>query len=98
MGFLSQLKESLFGPSVDYRAIVENGAKVIDVRSVAEFKTGHKNGSMNIPLPELQKQSNRLKGKEVVLVCRSGARAEQAKRILAKQGIIAHNAGSWRNI
>lgn len=62
----------------------------IDVRTAAEFTSAHLPGSLNIPLPLFQELAPelalRLDG-NAVLVCRSGARAEQARRQLAAAGL-----------
>ncbi|GAA4042127.1 rhodanese-like domain-containing protein [Arthrobacter methylotrophus] len=63
---------------------------VIDVRSAAEFESLHIKGSYNVPLPLLSEHTNELAaklGSRVVLVCQSGARAEQARQRLGKSGI-----------
>ncbi len=63
---------------------------VIDVRSAAEFESMHIRGSCNVPLPLLSEHADELAGRlgsHVVLVCHSGARAEQARQRLAKSGI-----------
>jgi len=63
---------------------------VIDVRSAAEFESLHIRGSYNVPLPLLSEHTDELAarlGSRVVLVCQSGARAEQARQRLAKSGI-----------
>ncbi|MDJ0319303.1 rhodanese-like domain-containing protein [Pseudarthrobacter sp. PS3-L1] len=63
---------------------------VIDVRSAAEFESMHIRGSYNIPLPLLSEHSDELAarlGNRVVLVCQSGARAEQARQRLGAVGI-----------
>jgi phage shock protein E len=51
---------------------------IIDVRSVEEFSEGHIKGAVNIPFNQWDKfeqQLNELKGKTVVVYCRSGRRA-----------------------
>ena len=96
MGFFSSLKNKLFGPSVDYRQLMQNGALIVDVRSPKEFNAGHAKKSKNIPLNELNSKTASLKGKEIILVCKSGGRAGMAKSILKKEGIIAHNLGPWQ--
>jgi len=62
---------------------------VIDVRSPAEFSTAHVHGSINVPLNMVSEHAediaSRLDG-PVVLVCQSGARAEQAQQRLAGAG------------
>jgi rhodanese-related sulfurtransferase len=63
---------------------------VIDVRSAAEFEAIHIRGSYNVPLPLLSEHTDELAarlGSRVVLVCQSGARAEQARQRLGASGI-----------
>ena len=98
MGFLEKLRGALTGEQVDYTALIKEGAVVVDVRSKEEFREGHVKGSKNYPLQSLGGNVKDLKGKTVVLVCRSGARAGQAQRMLQNNGITAHNAGAWQNI
>lgn len=83
----------------DYKAVVDGGAKVIDVRTAQEYNSGHVKGSVNWPLDQIESWSKKLKsGEEVVLVCRSGARAGQAQSYLERSNITAHNAGAWQNL
>ena len=96
MSFFSSLKNKLFGPPVDYNELIQNGAVIVDVRTPQEFKSGHAKKSKNLPLNVLKSKTASLKGKEVILVCKSGARAGMAKSILKKEGIIAHNLGPWQ--
>lgn len=98
MGLLTSLKTLLFGESVDYNSVLENGGLLIDVRTPAEFHSGHAKRSKNIPLSKLSNHIKKLEGKEVVLVCKSGARAAQARNKLMQNGIKAYNAGSWRRM
>ncbi|MFZ9242156.1 MAG: rhodanese-like domain-containing protein, partial [Sediminibacterium sp.] len=42
--------KKLFGPGTDFKALKENGAIIIDVRTPHEFDHGHIQGSKNIPL------------------------------------------------
>lgn len=98
MGFFDSLFNRSTAASVDYTEKIKNGAVVIDVRSPGEFSGGHVKGSTNIPLQNIGNSLNKLKGKEVILVCRSGARAGQAQGILQNAGITAYNAGAWQNI
>ncbi|MEY2707719.1 MAG: Rhodanese-like domain, partial [Bacteroidota bacterium] len=37
------------GPSADLKALAAQGATIIDVRSKAEYASGHIKGSINIP-------------------------------------------------
>ena len=63
---------------------------VIDVRSGAKFSSAHIRGSYNVPLPLLAEHgeefASRLPG-QVVLICQSGARAQQANERLESVGV-----------
>lgn len=59
--------------------------KIIDVRTPAEFESAHIPGSYNVPLdllPEHREELENTLRSPAVLVCRSGARAEQAANLL----------------
>jgi phage shock protein E len=77
-----------------------NGAVIVDVRNKAEFETGHAPNSINMPLQSLGLELKSLKGKTVILVCRSRARARagQAKALLSSNKITAYNAGRWQKL
>ncbi|GAA2591557.1 rhodanese-like domain-containing protein [Streptomyces axinellae] len=66
---------------------------VIDVRTPGEYASGHLPGAHNIPLDHLDTALPALKTAadrgDLLLVCASGARAGQACRRLAGQGITA---------
>jgi rhodanese-related sulfurtransferase len=64
-------------------------ARVIDVRTPGEFASGHLPGSYNVPLPDLKEHRDELTGAvgPVVLVCRSGRRAETAEAQLFDAGL-----------
>lgn len=95
---ITQLKEKLFGPKADYNELMKNGAVVIDVRTPQEFRHGHFSRSKNIPLNSLPHKVQTLMGKEVILVCKSGARAAQASNFLKQNGITSYNAGPWTSL
>ena len=67
-------------------------ARVVDVRTPAEFESAHIPGSYNVPLDILRAHEaevvNSLDG-DVVLVCRSGQRSTQAQQILNSAGTAA---------
>jgi rhodanese-related sulfurtransferase len=64
---------------------------LIDVRTPAEFEAGHIPGAVNVPLDELKGSLDDLcrvlTDHDVVLVCRSGARAGQAQEVLQSAGL-----------
>jgi rhodanese-related sulfurtransferase len=92
MGFLS----SLFGPKVDMKQLVKEGAVIVDVRTPGEFQGGHIKGSINIPLQALSSGMSKLKkDKAVITCCASGMRSASAKSMLKANGFVAHNGGAW---
>lgn len=63
---------------------------IIDVRSGAEFDALHISGSYHVPLGMLSEHTEEFAarmGTRVVLVCQSGARAEEARKRLAAVGL-----------
>jgi phage shock protein E len=89
--------KKLFGPGTDYKAIVAKGAIIVDVRTPEEYKAGHIQGAINIPLDQIKAKSAELKktGKPIITCCRSGARSGMAKSQLASAGIEVYNGGAW---
>lgn len=66
------------------------GPRIIDVRTPTEFAGSHIPGSYNVPLGLLEEHRRELSehlDDEVVLVCRSGARACRAEGLLAETGL-----------
>lgn len=60
---------------------------LLDVRSVQEYKEGHLNRAVNIPLYELEMKCNfQTKNKMIIVYCQSGIRSKKAVRILRKKG------------
>lgn len=99
MSFLKKL----FGISsnkADVKTLVNNGAKIIDVRTTSEFSGGHVNGAINIPLDKISANIDKIKNykKPIVLCCASGMRSAQATNQLKQNGIEAYNAGGWKNL
>jgi phage shock protein E len=64
------------------------GARIVDVRSPAEFKDGAYPGAINIPLALLPLKMKELEPKNtpIVLYCASGARSGQGMRLLKQNG------------
>ena len=97
---LSFIKKIFINRPVDYKELIGAGAIIIDVRTGAEFKSGHIAGSKNIPLDSIRSKITELKNlnKPVVTVCRSGARSGMAIGILKAAGIDAYNGGPGNNL
>ena len=85
----------------DARAMVANGALLLDVRSEGEFAGKHIGGAVNIPIQELMGRMDELGSKEqdIVVYCQSGGRSAIAKRLLESNGFRhVHDLGgigSW---
>lgn len=92
--------KKLFGPSINYKELVNAGAIIADVRTPLEYREGHIAGSKNFPLDSIRSKINELKkaGKPVITVCRSGARSGMAKSILKSAGIEVYNGGPWTSL
>jgi phage shock protein E len=67
---------------------IKAGARVVDVRTPAEYTDGCYPGAVNIPLAALPLRMNELEPKSapIVLYCASGARSGQAARLLKQAG------------
>jgi rhodanese-related sulfurtransferase len=70
------------------RALVAEGAKLVDVRTTAEFSDQHLPGAVNIPVQSLSSRMKELEPKtqSLVLYCRSGHRSGIAYEQLKNSG------------
>ncbi|HLY42325.1 MAG TPA: rhodanese-like domain-containing protein [Terracidiphilus sp.] len=76
-------------PKKDAADLLKKGALVIDVRTPAEFYSGHLSQAYNMPLDEVENLvSNKVRdrGKVMLLHCQSGFRARTAKARLEALG------------
>lgn len=87
------LYRSLENREISYQKLQEimkknKNAILLDVRSKQEFQEGHLEGSINIPLYEIDKQLYKLPDKQctIIIYCASGHRSKQAKEKLEKLG------------
>ncbi|POX51568.1 rhodanese-like domain-containing protein [Streptomyces sp. Ru72] len=66
---------------------------VIDVRTPGEYAGGHLPGALNIPLDQLDRVVSDIRTAaehgDILAVCASGSRSENACRILAESGVTA---------
>lgn len=99
---LQALKTLLgFGPAVDYKELMKEGAIIVDVRTKGEYAGGHIKGSLNIPVDSLASNLGKLKDKDkpVITCCASGMRSASAKGILKSKGYTnVHNGGPWSSL
>ena len=73
---------------------------VLDVRTPAEFAAGHVPGARNLSHDQIEgrlAELDSLRGKDVVLYCRSGRRTALAEDMLRKAGFtrLLHLDGDW---
>lgn len=75
------------------RKLVSDGAVLLDVRTPAEFASGHLEGAVNVPIdeiesrmPEIEKLAEGDKNKPIVVYCQAGGRAGRAKQKLVEAG------------
>lgn len=74
----------------EFKKAMEGGGNqvILDVRTKDEVQTGAFKNSISIPLDEIEKRLGELpKGKELLIHCSTGARAEMAKAALDKAGL-----------
>ena len=71
-----------------YEYLHRQDAKLLDVRTPAEYMLGHIPGSVNLPLHNLDEIEYLIDNKErpLYLYCQSGARSQQAAMQLADMG------------
>lgn len=94
------------GPPAAAVAARQAGAVVIDVRSAAEWQSGHAEQATLIPIDELDARLAEVealvggdKQRPIVVVCRSGARAGRARELLLSKGFThVENGGAWQNM
>ncbi len=84
------------------KALVEAGAKLVDVRTPGEYQAGHIDGAVNIPVGDLSERMDEIgpKSDPVVVYCRSGNRSGKAQGMLKAAGFVeVHNLGpmsAWK--
>ena len=92
MGFMDMFTKV---PSVDgaaARALVREGAVLLDVRESGEWNAGHAPQAAHLPLGRIAEASRKVRdGKQVVVVCRSGNRSRPATKALISMGYDAIN-------
>lgn len=65
--------------------LINNGAIVIDVRTVDEYNREHIENAINIPLDQIA-TTNFDKDLTIIVYCQTGIRSEEAAKILAENG------------
>ena len=76
-------------------------ATIVDVRSPGEFAGGHVQGSINIPLDQVESRLEEFKkmSTPLVLCCASGGRSGMATEYLQSEGLTElYNGGGWHQV
>ena len=81
--------------------LIQQGAHLMDVRTVGEFQEASVPGSVNFPLQELESRFQAAdigKDETILVFCRSGNRSGSAKSLLTKLGYTSvKNLGAFGN-
>lgn len=76
------------------KAALDAGAPVVDVRTLAEFDSGHVPDALHIPLNELERRVAELQPYQdapLYVICQSGGRSAMASNWLNQRGFTAVN-------
>ena len=94
------LKKLFGGIDPELAEQVKKAGTIIDVRTVLEFERGHVDGSVNIPLDQidLHLEDIRKMKKPIATCCRSGRRSGIAADKLNHHGIDSFNGGGWKSV
>lgn len=79
---------------------IAEGAVILDVRTETEYKMGHIEGSINIPLSRLHADNIPLdKSKIIITCCSHGLRSVKAVSLLKANGFTqVYNGGAWTDL
>jgi len=90
----------IFGKKVNLKEVISNGAVILDVRTKAEYQSGHLRNSINIPVANLSQNLKKLnKNKPIITCCASGSRSASAMSFLKSNGFEeVYNGGSWSSL
>jgi rhodanese-related sulfurtransferase len=79
---------------------LNNGAVVLDVRTLGEWNEGHVEGSKHIVLNTIPDNLEEIKSynKSIIAVCKSGGRSQSATDFLSQNGLDVINGGPWENV
>jgi len=78
-------------------AVAKGTAIILDVRTPGEFKNGHIEGAINIPLGDIAALYSGIpKNKALVVYCQSGGRSRAAASFLRNKGRTVYDIGTQR--
>lgn len=84
----------------EFEQLDKNDYILVDVRTETEYKKGHVDGAINIPVDELRERLHELdRSKTIVVYCRVGYRGYIADRILSQNGFRVLNiTGGYKSV
>jgi rhodanese-related sulfurtransferase len=104
LGYISENVLSGITPTAQWYEVnnlVEQGWKVVDVRSKGEFDSGHIPNSINISIDEIRERINEVPKEKILVTCQVGQRGHAATRLLREMGYNAINLDggymTWSN-
>ncbi|SHH16147.1 Rhodanese-related sulfurtransferase [Hydrocarboniphaga daqingensis] len=75
--------------SADFKALVDSGATLLDVRLPEELEIAALPGAVNIPLNDLPDRIGELNpAAPIAVLCHHGVRSERAARFLERSGFV----------
>lgn len=79
---------------------ITDGAIILDVRTPAEYQSGHIDGSLNISLGTLHERYPELDtGTVYITTCSHGLRSVKAESLLKERGFRnVYNGGAWSDL
>lgn len=83
----------------DIEALTQDGSvTLLDVRTAGEYRRGHAEGFVNLPVDELRERLEEIdRSKPVYVMCQSGLRSYVACRLLTQHGFDCYNfSGGYR--
>ena len=83
----------------DIEALTRDGSvTLLDVRTAGEYRRGHADGFVNLPVDELRERLEEIdRSKPVYVMCQSGLRSYVACRLLTQHGFDCYNfSGGYR--
>ena len=76
--------ERVDGPAA--KKLVQGGARLVDVRTPAEYAAGHIEGAVNVPVDTVEGSDLGAKDQPIVVYCASGKRSSRAAAALRTKG------------
>lgn len=79
---------------------LNNGAIVLDVRTLGEWNEGHIEGAKHVVLNTIPENLETIKAYNlpIIAVCKSGGRSQSATDFLSQNGVDVINGGPWQNV